>query len=175
MLDLADEFAAERGVNPDLVETLRQVRARAGGAPIEAYMGYRRAFAEWVSHQEFDIVVQQAVLHAYDPARGSPEVTPPGRWERMSFQRGWILENDARAWTVPPGVAALGALLARWPGHFNFRVLTTNFDPLIEIAVRRAGGRARSLSITEDALIDEIVPDGVTVVHLNGFWRPLTA
>jgi len=173
MLDLADEFVAERGDNPDLVETLRQVRARAE-APVEAYMRYRRAFAEWVSQQEFDIVVQQAVLHAYDSARGSPDVPPPGRWERMSFQRGRILENDVRAWTLPPGVEALGVLLARWPGHFNFRVLTTNFDPLIEIAVRRAGGEARSIAITDDTLIDEITPDGVTVVHLNGFWRPLS-
>ena len=166
MLDLTDQFVAERGESPDLVAALRRVRT-AGGSPVETYIGYRREFATWVSQQEFDIVMQHAVLNAYDQELA--------QWERISFQRGVQLENDLRAWTLPPGIAALGALLARNPGRFNFRVITTNFDPLIEIAIRRAGGVARTVVINKDAMIPDPPHDGVTVVHINGYWRPATA
>jgi hypothetical protein len=164
LLDLADRFVADRGEHPDLVEALR--RARTARKPVEVYIAYRRAFADWVSAQEFDVVMQHAVLNAHDQE--------PTQWERLSFQRAVQLENDLRAWTLPPGLAALGALLARGPGRFNFRVFTTNFDPLIEIAIRRAGGLARSVAINRDAMIPDPRVDGITVVHLNGFWRPLT-
>jgi hypothetical protein len=165
LLDLADRFVADRGEHPDLVEALR--RARAARSPVEAYIAYRRAFADWVSAHEFDVVMQHAVLNAHDQE--------PAQWERLSFQRAVQLENDLRAWTLPPGLAALGTLLARSPDRFNFRVFTTNFDPLIEIAIRRAGGLARSVAINADALIPDPRVDGITVVHLDGFWRPLTA
>jgi hypothetical protein len=171
MVDLADEFVSERIENPDLVAALQQVRAAHADNPIDRYVAYKRTFTEWVSPVEFDIVVQHAVLQAY-----RPEVDPPGRWERIGFQRGAQLEADLGSWRLPAGVEALGALLATRPADFGHRVLTTNFDPLIEIAVRRAGGRARSLSLKRDGEIGSLVgdPDTVTVAHLHGYWRPTT-
>jgi SIR2-like domain len=169
MVDLADQFASERIENPDLVAALAQVRASYADDPVDMYVAYKRTFTEWVSPVEFDIVVQHAVLQAHRPTANAP-----GRWERIGFQRGAQLEADLDSWQVPAGVLALGELLASRPASFGHRVITTNFDPLIEIAIRRAGGEARSLSLKRDGSIDSLVADehAVNVVHLHGYWRP---
>jgi hypothetical protein len=169
MLDLADEFAARVVKNPDLASALAHARAATPDRPAETYAAYRRTFTAWVSPEEFDIIVQRAVLEAYRPA----SVAEP-TWERIGFQRGEQLERDLDAWRLPDGVAALGAILASLPRHFGYRVLTTNFDPLIEVAVRRAGGRARSLSLLRDGSFGALVVEEGTVgvIHLHGYWRP---
>jgi hypothetical protein len=168
MLDLADEFVSHAVPNQDLAAALASVRAQEA-SPAQTYAAYRRTFAEWVSPVEFDIVVQRAVLEAYRP---SGDFQPA--WDRVGFQRGVQFEDDLASWRLPNGVAALGVLLARLPVQFGHRVLTTNFDPLIEVAVRRAGGNARSLALTRDGSFSALVAAGNTIdiVHLHGYWRP---
>ncbi|MGC9665687.1 SIR2 family protein [Planosporangium sp. 12N6] len=171
VVELADRFVSEGIANPDLAAALARVRADHAARPVDLYAAYRRTFTEWVSPMEFDIVMQQAVLQAHRPPAGA---AAPGRWERIGFQRGAQLEADLASWVLPPGVRALGNLLAPRPASFGHRVLTTNFDPLIEIAVRRAGGRARSLPLRRDGSLPAPTAedDAVTVVHLHGYWRP---
>jgi hypothetical protein len=50
------------------------------------------------------------------------------------------LDLDGPGWALPPGIEYLGELLAHYPQRFGRSILTTNFDPLIEISIRRAGG-----------------------------------
>ncbi|GIJ47502.1 hypothetical protein Val02_43880 [Virgisporangium aliadipatigenens] len=169
MLDLADEFVSERADNSDLADALREVRRTARDAG-EAYAGYRDVFTDWVSPQEFDLVVQQAALRAFEPALAKQPVGAPGRWERIGHHRGTELEQETAAWILPPGLTHLGELLVAAPARFGARVLTTNFDPLLEIAVRRAGGRAATVSIDDPPALELGVID---VVHLHGYWRPL--
>ncbi|GAA3198339.1 hypothetical protein ACFO1B_01920 [Dactylosporangium siamense] len=167
MVELADEFVGQALQNTDLQAALAGLRAtRRGGA---LYAAYRQAFTEWLSPVEFDIVVQRATLEAYRPDRA----TAAG-WERVGYHRGVQLEEDRDAWSLTPGVEALGALLAGLPDRFERRVVTTNFDPLIEIAVRRAGGTARSLTLRRDGTFaGPLGPtDGIDVLHLHGYWRP---
>ncbi len=166
MITLADEFVGQALQNTDLQAALAGLRATRGDGAL--YTAYRRAFTEWLSPVEFDIVVQRATLEAYRPAR-----TTAG-WERVGYHRGVQLEEDREAWSLPPGVQALGELLAGLPARFGGRVVTTNFDPLIEIAVRRAGGSARSLTLRKDGTFAGPVgpADGIDVLHLHGYWRP---
>lgn len=169
MVELADEFVAQALQNTDLQAALAGLRATRRDAAL--YTAYRRAFAEWLSPVEFDIVVQRAALEAYRPAR-----TSAGSWDRVGYHRGVQLEDDRDAWDLPSGVQALGELLAGLPDRFERRVVTTNFDPLIEIAVRRAGGTARSLVLRRDGTFaGPLAPaDGIDVLHLYGYWRPIS-
>jgi hypothetical protein len=50
------------------------------------------------------------------------------------------LEADLPNWALAPGMKALGQLVAAYPAEFGRSLLTTNFDPLIEVSIRRAGG-----------------------------------
>jgi hypothetical protein len=81
------------------------------------------------------------------------------------------LENDLDGWHYPAGVAALGQLVARHAARFGGTVLTTNFDPLIELSIRRAGGRAFSSVLHGDGSLETARGQGCHVVHVHGYWH----
>src|SRR5439155_4082389 len=144
VLDLADEYAQNRPDGADLVAALHQARAEHDDV-VSTYLAYRHEFAGWGSGTEFDVVAQEAVLRAYQPADGAP-IPNHGRWQRVDEVLGERLERDLDSWLLPRGTAALGYLLANRPDLFYSRVLTTNIDPLVEIAIRRAGHDATTLT-----------------------------
>lgn len=83
----------------------------------------------------------------------------------------WALEQFGR-WKLDPGVRSFGQLLRKIPDDVRGSVLTTNFDPLIEVAVRDSGSTASSQWLDGDGKIH--VPDhpgDVSIVHMHGYWR----
>ena len=176
VLEIADRYAEGRNDDGALANALRQARTELGrAADIDVYRAYRRVFTDWESIGAFDVIAQQAVLGAYtapDPME-SPLATH-GLWQRVGLAMGEAVENDRFSWQLPRGVQAAGHLLTQEAATFDHRVVTTNFDPLLEIAVREAGGRAVSLPL--DAHGEYGMPVGaagaVRVYHLHGFWRP---
>jgi hypothetical protein len=176
LLEIADQYAAGRNDEGALQRALAQARARlVNPAPVDVYRAYRRVFSDWVSAGAFDVIAQQAVLKAYTPEdpMESPLATR-GLGQRVERGVGEALENERYGWQLPRGVQALGHLLAQAAVAFDNRVLTTNFDPLIEIAVRAANGLAVSLPLDLHGGYGTAAgADGaIRVFHLHGFWRP---
>ncbi|GLY95776.1 hypothetical protein [Actinoplanes sp. NBRC 103695] len=176
LLEIADQYAAGRNDEGSLQRALAQARARLGPVPaIDVYRAYRRVFSDWVSAGAFDVIAQQAVLKAYAPEdpMESPLATR-GLGQRVERGVGEALENERYGWQLPRGVEALGHLLAQTAVAFDNRVITTNFDPLIEIAVRHAGGLAVSLPLDLSGGYGASAgADGaIRVFHTHGFWRP---
>jgi hypothetical protein len=173
MLALADDYAEYLPDGAGLVEALDRARADHPRNDIDTYLAYRRAFAAWVAGNEFDVVAQEAVLRAYQ-STDPTALSSRGRWQRIEAPLGERLERDVDAWALPDGIAALGSLLAALPDRFNERVLTTNFDPLLEVAIRRCGGTATTVRLGPDGP-DRRVDEGdgsIHVFHLHGYWRP---
>lgn len=170
MLELAERYAAGRNDDMALSQALARARAGTTDEPAALYDAYRAAFRDWVSRDALDVVAQQAVLAAYQPPDviDSPLATH-GLWQLIDHALGERLENDRDSWILPAGARALGALLARRRDVFGGAVLTTAFDPLLEIAARSAYGRAVSVLLEADMPAG----DELRVVHLNGYWRPL--
>ncbi len=80
--------------------------------------------------------------------------------------------GQAADWDIPIGTVALGELVARGGERFPGPILTTNFDPLISLAIRNAGGHAGRRVITADGTLASSAEDDIcTIVHLHGFWR----
>jgi hypothetical protein len=107
-------------------------------------------------------VVRRGVLQARRPA-----AAPIDAKELEACREAEASEAD---WHLGPGVRALGVLLADHPSRFARTVLTTNFDPLVEVAVRVAGGSAHGLDFRGDAGLG-VEDHNVGVVHLHGSWR----
>ncbi|WP_222266950.1 P-loop NTPase [Modestobacter marinus] len=75
-------------------------------------------------------------------------------------------------WNLDPGVSALGQLLAAIPSDIRGPLITTNFDPLIEVSVREAGGQPAAHWLDDDGKIaasDQV--GAIDVVHVHGLWR----
>lgn len=111
-------------------------------------------------------VVQEAVLQAR---------IVPQDWTADSGPllddvfRGWERQSDS--WRLPEGLMSLATIIQHHNQSISRYLFTTNFDPLIEIALRRSGIEARTISIESDAVPGDHRP-GVetekTVVHLHG-------
>lgn len=92
------------------------------------------------------------------------------------LQRAGELELDSDRWQLPPGQAALGRILTGLPPELRGPVLTTNFDPLTEIAVRKAGGNPTFFVNADDSsfLANLRVQSNPFILHLHGYWRDST-
>jgi hypothetical protein len=175
VIAVAERFADGRNDDGDLKQALRQARDEVGDrSPATVYTEYRRVLAGWLSADEFNAIAQQTVLPRYRPQDLlATALGNHGFWQPLTLRLGEELENDTESWELSPSVRALGALLTRRADLFGRQVLTTNIDPSLEIAVRRAGGRAVSLVATGTAALRPPDDDVVAVHHLHGFWRPL--
>lgn len=80
------------------------------------------------------------------------------------------LERDSAGWSLTPGCQALGQLVVQAPAIFGRLVLTSNFDPLIEIAIKRAGGNPITVALHGDAPLTMASDSGCQVVHFHGDW-----
>jgi len=104
-------------------------------------------------------VISRAVLQARKPATEDLAVGTDGQ------------PDD---WNIPAGTTGLAELVARGGEKFTGPILTTNFDPLLSLAVRKSGGRAGRRVLTADGTLAGAAEDdpGIcNVVHLHGFWR----
>ncbi len=149
---------------------------RAIMALIEAELGkdwvpvhdYQAAFAQLIRRRGEDganHVVRKAVLRA---KLVSGSATPGQALGDDDLER---LELDTEQWWVPDGLLALAALSAHFPRAFGRSVLTTNFDPLIEIALSRQAVVYFSSALHADGSLLYLSGVGTHVVHLHGFWR----
>ena len=72
---------------------------------------------------------------------------------------------------LPGAVDHLGKLIVEYPTVFGGAILTTNFDPLIEISLSKHGGRFYRTVLHDDGKLGQTVADGTHIVHLHGYWH----
>ncbi len=85
-------------------------------------------------------------------------------------------EEDRESWDIPAGTLALAEILVD-ANNGARTVITTNYDPLLKIAIERFGGRVSSRIITVDGTLpsrDEILPDAIQIIYLHGYWKGAT-
>ncbi|KUL26823.1 hypothetical protein ADL15_37205 [Actinoplanes awajinensis subsp. mycoplanecinus] len=111
--------------------------------------------------------LQQVSLQAHDT--GKP---PPLTGEAMPDPDYRQLEGTPAGWQSTEGLTLLAGLLRQHGRNVHPFLLTTNFDPLLEVALRRAGldlGPSRAVRGPGDPVTD--LGGGTerwTVVHLHG-------
>lgn len=129
---------------------------------------YQRAFSFLALRRspEFrDHVIRLCTLRAY---RGTFESADDFLPERLDYY-----ETQVDQWKLPKGIAALGRIWAGTGPGLRGPILTSNFDPLCEVAIRKAGGVAVTNVIDADGsfLRDVRISSEPHVVHFHGFWR----
>jgi hypothetical protein len=121
----------------------------------------------------FHVVVQHAVVRRYRADTAASDGLEP--LERIDFRAAERLEGDLAGWSLSPGIEALGRLLVDFADRIDHQILTMSADPLVEVAVRRANGRARTTNVGSDNAPSSLVVSAgeVQVVHVGGYWRAL--
>lgn len=91
-----------------------------------------------------------------------------------SFSTDEETELDVAGWTLSRGMRALGELIARYPRRYPGPIMTTNYDPLLSIAVEVAGRRTRLIIFDRDRDPPSPAEDRgneAQIIHLHGYWR----
>lgn len=130
---------------------------------------YQAAFRFLLRTRDQDIanaVIRRAVLLA----RRTAPAPAPDLVDEDAHELCRALEGDLEGWHLPPAVEALGRVLAAAPTAARPVVLTSNFDPLVAISVRRAGGRAYTSAMHVDGSLAGVDGHGCLVVHFHGDW-----
>jgi hypothetical protein len=112
-------------------------------------------------------IVRRAVLGARLRNADLPEANSDVR--TLSDDDLRLIELDSR-WELNPGTEALGKLIAHYPKRFGRIVLTTNFDPLVEVAITKAGGKYFKTALHADGNLSQTEAHGCHVAHLHGCW-----
>lgn len=127
---------------------------------------YQTAFEMLVAFRGQDVaneVIKRAVLKAVRTDVSKIQIHDDAALERI--------ERDSENWDLPAGVRALGQLIAAYPSVFGRTVLTSNFDPLLELSIRKAGGSYYQTTLHGDGDLTQTTAEGCHVVHYHGYWR----
>ena len=133
---------------------------------------YQRAFEFLHGRRGQDTVngiVRTAVWQALD-ANNWPSSLPETSPYNADPATCKALEGKVDAWVLPRAVDRLGNLLVTCSDTFGGAVLTTNFDPLIEISLLKHHGRFYRTVLHGDGSLGQTVAEGTHVVHLHGYW-----
>lgn len=80
------------------------------------------------------------------------------------------LEREKEKWHIPECMNSLAQLIKEFPENFSLQ-LTTNFDPLLSLAVQRQDFPCYRSSLSRDGSLNQTQGDGCHIVHLHGYWR----
>lgn len=138
----------------------------AAAPSAQRYSVATRYFATVRGVDELNRLVQRMVLRAVQPGTAALAAEP-------SHEELRDLERRHASWRLNRGVETLGKLIWNRRDLFPGPVLTTNFDPLIEVSLRRAGANPLPVILSEDGDPEQVAPDRdmPMVVHLHGWWR----
>ena len=114
-------------------------------------------------------IVRSAVCKALNVS-DRPHSAPNTTLEKPNPTVFSALEQQPHAWFLPKAVDMFGQLLVACTDPFGKVVLTTNFDPLIEISILKHGGRFYRTTLHDDGNLGQTIAEGTHVVHLHGYW-----
>lgn len=147
-----------------------EVRTVAAANPTDAY---QKAFASLYANKGPDVAnaaIRKAVIRARtpnaDPRAVLEAATHPIKYKAACEQ----LQNNDSGWFLRESIRALGWLLVHKAERFGRTVLTTNFDPLIEVAISREGGQLHSSALHSDGSLGTARGRGCHLVYLHGHW-----
>lgn len=114
-------------------------------------------------------VVRKAVWEAID-SRNWPQDVPRVSPENADPATCRRLEDHSPAWVIPTAMEILSNIIVEFFDPFGETVLTTNFDPLIEISIARNGGSYFKTILQQDGNLGQTTAGGTHVIHLHGYW-----
>lgn len=166
---LSAPTAGTRGV-PTVRRVTEMVKEELGLPPSHV-MEYQDAFEMLNTRRGPDAcnrLVRRATLEAFDTSQISPEALQRAITGDIEMCRR--LERMHDAWYIPPGMNALAQSIALHPERLGRLIMTSNFDPLIEVALRRAGHSSHYTILTGEGNIEQSHGEGTHVIHVHGYW-----
>ena len=160
MVDLVRDQLRETAVAHELDELVE-------AAPPDVYQHAFRLLAHSRGPGQVNDVVRTAVRQAM--AHGAwQSVQASGRQAEADFYGA--LERAPSKWKLPSAMDSFGSVLAKWRNTRGMVVLTTNFDPLIEVSLNKHEVKFLRTVMHGDGRPADPLDGETHVVHLHGYW-----
>ncbi|OUJ69402.1 P-loop NTPase [Hymenobacter crusticola] len=129
----------------------------AGKQGSDAYQAAMTWVQGYLLQDAVNSIIARAVLKARNPKSSK------------DFSEDGVPED----WNIPSGVHQLAWLVCQNRDQFPGPVMTTNFDPLLSLAVTANGGNPVLRVILADGNLTYNVKQAgqVEIIHLHGYWR----
>jgi len=162
---------------PGIVDLIRQEFDEAALHQLDSHLAlaqnkYQEAFRFLQGRRGPQVangIVKRAVLQARKPL-GLEEAAQYQPGNETDDETCEAFERDTAGWYLSPAHAALASLITAKPDLFGGAVLTTNFDPLVEMAITAARGTYFRTVLHRDGDLGQTHGNGCHVVHLHGYW-----
>ena len=114
-------------------------------------------------------LVRRAVLKARQRTNGFD----PSKFDARALTNDQLRELDESedGWYLSRGAESLGKIITLNPELFGKTLITSNFDPLVEVSVRRAQGQVWKTLLTADTDLSTTEASGCRVIHIHGYWH----
>jgi len=149
-------------IQNDAVALLKE-RMKVEFSEFDKYQTAMQTLLSCFGQDELNNVIVKAVLNAM--------VNNPVITSDKSEIDHTILEKNPQNWFLRNGVDALGEMFVDFKEIFSGPILTSNFDPLLEISIRKHNGVPNSICIVNDGKFLNQISDSNSVVHFHGFWH----
>lgn len=131
-----------------------------GSNDSESYQKGFEFVQSWVGQDLANKVIIDSVLKARkDDAKNDLPITE--------------LDSDDQGWYLPKGLMNLGDILVNPDSMFTGPILTTNFDPLLSVAIKKNGGTSFQTVLSSDGSISQNRQRDLNtkqIIHLHGYW-----
>lgn len=145
--------------------------ARSSEAPADLFQAAAQKLQVRKGHNGLAAAVRLGVLRACNT------LTDEER-RSIAVDRGQCTDMEQRGkWTVPPAISHLVQFYGKIPTISRGGIITTNFDPLIELSFREAGVATDPIPIPMDSppsLTDRATQSNMYVHHIHGYWTSST-
>jgi hypothetical protein len=150
-----------------------QMDRELGISAMDRYQTAMRFFESVRGKEAVNDLVAAAVGRAFkwDDPPHALNALRPSRKELTKELIFAATEEAVESWVLSPAVECLGKLIMVCGHLFGKDLLTTNFDPLIGISIRRAGGNYFRVALAEDGNLSGIAGNVPRIVHLHGFYH----
>jgi tetratricopeptide (TPR) repeat protein len=168
---------------PSVAEVINLIRTEFVDAPFQceefdkaigpAQNKYQAAFFFLIGRRGQEAannIIKRAVWQARKNTLIGEEALPYLPSSNTSDDACRALDSDLEGWGLPPAAEALGRLASHYPDYFGNALLTTNFDPLLEVAIKRNGGQCFRTVLHRDGNLGQTEASGCHVIHLHGYW-----
>ena len=150
-------------------DAVAELDCRLGGSAADRY---QKAFEFLDGRRGPDAigrVMRTAVWRALDTQKW-PADLPATSPDDSAYDLCRALEKEDSAWVLPQSKNLFGELIVSCSDTFGPSVLTTNFDPLIEISISKHGGSFYRTVLHADGNLGQTVGEGTHIIHLHGYW-----
>jgi tetratricopeptide (TPR) repeat protein len=153
ILDIVTEHVGAKRIGPEYQKEILNI----SGA--ERYQKSLAFVRNWLGQDDVNQIIQKAVLKARITTN-SP----------LSLKE---LDSDVSGWYLPRGIKALGEIYSK-SEHFRGPILTTNFDPLIAVSIKKSGGEPIQTVLHADGSLGQhraLNERAREIIHLHGYWQ----